>query len=132
MRRHEEGKRSEWTFRHKGADLAKAASDQSRFREERIAFWKAKHAEAMALVRDSGIEVQESMAGHGYGNKTMVDGPRVLVRADLQAKLTECHGKIGEHQTAKAEYDGWVQVLSANPHAELDLTHADWLYFFGK
>ena len=59
-------------------------------------------------------------------------GPQVMVRGDLQKKLSECHTKSQSHQQAADEYDGWVQVLSANQEARLKLTQADWLYFFGK
>jgi hypothetical protein len=59
-------------------------------------------------------------------------GPRVMVRADLHQKLTECHSKIQAHTQAAAEYDGWIQVLTANAESRLKLTQADWLYFFGK
>jgi hypothetical protein len=71
--------------------------------------------------------------GSTYSNNSRGNGgPTINVRADLQTKLQECHSKIQSHQQAADEYDGWVQVLAANPEARLKLTQADWLFFFGK
>lgn len=87
----------------------------------------------MAEVRESGMEISESVAAQisNYANSAM-NGPQISVRADLQKKLAECHAKIQSHQQAADEYDGWIQVLSANAEQRLKLTQADWLYFFGR
>ena len=67
------------------------------------------------------------------GRKTHRIVGRQATRAQhLQRKLTECHQKIESHRKATREYEGWVQVLRANPEQRLKLTQADWLYFFGK
>lgn len=84
----------------------------------------------MTEVRESGIEVSESLA---IAYKTSADfGPQVMVRNDLQQKLTECHNKIKAHTAQAREYDGWVQVLESSPgDSEFSLAQDDWLYFFG-
>lgn len=127
-------KRSEWEFEYTASKLAEGAAAQKAHRLSRVDAWTQAKADVMATVRESGIEVSESVAADmkSYSNSTRSMGPQVMVRADLQAKLTECHAKISEHTIAAAEYDGWIQVLTANPEARLKLTQADWLYFFGK
>lgn len=128
------GKRAQWEFEYTAARLAEGAAAQKEFRLGRVAWWTEAKAKVMAEVKDAGIEVTESVAASisNYATTTQMEGPQIRVRSDLQKKLVECHGKIQDHQQAAAEYDGWVQVLSANPEARLKLTQADWLYFFGK
>lgn len=131
---YQEGLRDAWEFEYTARKLAEGANAQKLHRLSRIEAWTEAKAKVMAEVKDTGIEVTESVAADmkSYSNSTQSFGPRVMVRADLQAKLTECHSKIQSHTTAAAEYDGWVQVLTANPESRLKLTQADWLYFFGK
>lgn len=127
------GIRQEWEFEYTARNLAEGAAKQKAFRLSRVDWWTEAKAKIMAEVKDSGLEISESVAaGIGSYTSTQVAGPQVMVRADLQKKLSECHGKIQTHQQAAAEYDGWVQVLEANPENRLKLTQADWLYFFGK
>ena len=125
------GKRDEWEFEYTASKLAEGAAKQKDFRLGRVAWWKEAQAKVMAEVKESGLEVSESVAA-SISNYTQMAGPQVMVRGDLQKKLSECHTKIQSHQQAADEYDGWVQVLSANQEARLKLTQADWLYFFGK
>lgn len=127
------GKRDEWEFEYTASKLAVGAAAQRAHRLARVEAWAEAKAKVMAEVKESGIEVSESVAADmkSYSN-TQSSGPRVVVRADLQQKLTECHAKIQTHTIAAAEYDGWVQVLNDNPESRLSLTQADWLYFFGK
>ena len=125
------GKRDEWEFEYTASKLAEGAAKQKDFRLGRVTWWKEAQAKVMAEVKESGLEVSESVAA-SISNYTQMAGPQVMVRGDLQKKLSECHTKIQSHQQAADEYDGWVQVLSANPESRLKLTQADWLYFFGK
>lgn len=123
--------RHDWEFEYTAKTLADAAELARESRQQRSEWWIAKKEEVMQEVRDTGIEISESVAAE-YSNTKMGMGPRVLVKGDLQNKLTECFTKIREHEAAASEYAGWVQVLEANPEARLKLTHQDWLYFFGK
>jgi hypothetical protein len=128
------GKRDEWEFEYTASKLAEGAQAQKAFRLSRVEWWTEAKAKVMAEVKESGLEVNESIAAQAsvMSNSTYGVAPTINVRQDLQKKLAECHSKIQSHQQAAAEYDGWVQVLSANPESRLKLTQADWLYFFGK
>jgi len=154
-----EGNRADWEFEYTASKLAEGATAQQQFRLGRVLWWKDAKDKVMAEVRDSGLEISESMAAQigsyantsmngpqigSYANTSMngpqigsyantsMNGPQISVRADLQRKLAECHSKIQTHQQAADEYEGWIQVLKANSEARLKLTHSDWLYFFGK
>lgn len=122
--------RDKWGFEFTAAKLAAAAAAKKAHHEDRLKFWEKAKADTMATVRESGIEVTESLAAT-YSNKSAGYGPQVTVRDDLQTKLTECHSKLKEHSERVREYDGWIQVLKANPEARLTLNADDYLYFFG-
>jgi hypothetical protein len=128
------GKRTEWEFEYTASKLADGAAAQKAHRLSRVEAWTKAKAEVMAEIRESGIEVNESIAAgmQSYSNSTQMAAPQVGINPAFQRKLAECHAKIQKHTTDAAEYDGWVQVLTANPEARLKLTQADWLYFFGK
>lgn len=126
------GKRDEWEFEYTAKTLADGARGQKEFRVGRIAQWKEAKAKIMEEIKEAGIEVSESVAESFSNYSTQMVGPQVMVRADLQKKLTECHMKIQAHQQAADEYDGWIQMLDANAEARVKLTATDWLYFFGK
>lgn len=127
------GNRDEWEFEYTASKLAEGAAAQKAFRLGRVEWWKDAKAKVMAEVKESGLEISESVAAQisNYATSAMT-GPQISVRADLQKKLAECHSKIQSHQQAADEYDGWLQVLGANAEQRLKLTQSDWLYFFGK
>ena len=58
-------------------------------------------------------------------------GPQIEVDAGMQRDLTECQQKILEHDRLVRDYEGWIQVLTANPECRLSLDHEDYLFFFG-
>lgn len=130
-------KRDEWEFEYTASKLAEGAEAQKAHRLSRAAWWTDQKASLMAEVKESGLEVTESIAAQ-YGSTMPVGNlrgggaPQINVRHDLQMKLVECHTKIESHTGAAAEYDGWIQVLRANPETRQKLNHEDWLYFFGK
>lgn len=121
--------RSQWLFQYSSKDLAKAALAKVEHHRRRLKFWEEAKAKVMAEVKESGIEVSESEAGGNYSNHRRE--PRVMVRNDLQVRITECHEKIQEHQGRITEYNGWVQVLEASS-ATLPLNADDYLFFYGK
>lgn len=123
--------RQEWEFEYTAARLAEGALAQKEHRLSRVQFWEGAKEKVLTEIRETGIEVTESM-GDSKSYNSVGMGPQVMVRTDLQRKLTECHQKIIAHRTAAAEYDGWIQVLQANAESRLKLTQNDWLYFFGK
>jgi len=136
MMNYASGKRDEWEFEYTAAKLAAGAEAQRVFRLSRVDWWTEAKTKLMAEIRESGLEVNESVAAQaGYMSNsvsTRSSSPTINVRQDLQQKLAECHSKIQSHQQAAAEYDGWAQVLNANAESRHKLTQADWLYFFGK
>lgn len=109
-------KRDEWAFSYSASELASAAAKKREHHKGRAAWWEDQKAAVMQEVKDSGIEVSESLA--------------TMVRTDLQRKLSECHMKINEHVEKAALYDGWAQVLNKNSSATLPLHSDDWLFFF--
>lgn len=116
------GNRVAWEFECPSHRVLEGAIRQKTFRLSRVEWWKEAKEKVMAEIRESGIEINESIAAMLNYSTT--------VRDDLQRKLAECHRKIQEHQQAADEYEGWIQVLRANPGQRLKLTQADWLYFF--
>lgn len=127
------GKRDEWEFEYTASKLAEGAQAQKEFRQSRVQWWTDTYNKVMAEIKEAGILVTElsAVGSSSYAN-TKAIAPSASIDQRLQAKLTEAHTKIQQHQQAVAEYDGWIQVLSANPESRLKLTQADWLYFFGK
>jgi len=128
------GKRDEWEFEYTASKLAEGAQAQREFRLSRVTAWTEAKEKVIQDIKDTGLEISESVAAQmqTYSNSTSAAAPQISINANFQRKLAECHQKIQAHTQAAAEYDGWVQVLSANPESRLKLTQSDWLYFFGK
>lgn len=126
--------RSEWEFEYTCAKLAEAATAQKEHRLARVQAWTEKKAEVMQKIKDSGLTVHESVAEQfaNYGGTQAFQGAQVMVDNTLQKDLSECVTKIASHRAAATEYDGWIQMLNANPEARVKLTHDDWMFFFGK
>lgn len=121
--------RSNWEFEYTASVLAKAAMEKKEYRQSRVVWWEDKQKVVMAEVKESGLEFNESLAS-GYVNSAG-RAPQLSVKPELQVKVKECHDKIREHLSAVREYDGWMQVLNANPESRMKLKHGDWLFFFG-
>jgi histidinol-phosphate/aromatic aminotransferase/cobyric acid decarboxylase-like protein len=123
--------RKEWEFEYTAKQLADAAVAKRDHRQSRVEWWEKQKDAVMVEVRESGLEIQESMANSYTSNAG--HAPQLGVKAELQKKLQECHSRIQKHLEAVREYDGWAQVLGAqDPINKLKLKHADWLFFFGK
>lgn len=131
MKYHSNGvsNRKEWEFSYTAEALAKAALAKKDYRQSRVTWWEKKRDEVVAEIKASGLEFNESLATQ-YSASGM-RAPQLAVKPDLQNKIQECHSRITDHMSAVREYDGWVQVLEANPTNVLSLTHDDWLFFFG-
>lgn len=129
--------RDEWKFDYSAKDLANAADIKKAHHEQRLKWWKDKQAQVIAEVKESGLEVSESLAmeyasnsfsGALGGNR----GAQLVVKNDYQVKLNECHQKINAHGSKVKEYDGWLQMLEANIKQNVSLDINDYLFFFGK
>jgi hypothetical protein len=125
--------RGEWEFDYTASTLAAAAEAQRDFRKSRVEVWTSKKAEIMEKIKTSGLTVHEGVAAglSSYSNGPQ-GGAQVMVDTTLQRDLNECVSKIRTHSDAATDYDGWVQVLRANPESRLKLKHGDWMFFFGK
>ena len=132
-----EENRSNWEFEHLGSELLEGATKKEAMRRERLAWWKNQKDKVMQDIKDSGLEVQESLSLQ-YGTSSndirpqAHGGAQIVVRNDLQNKLNECHAKIRLHDAAAIEYNAWVQVFSKNPNKTFKLKQGDWLFFFGE
>ena len=123
------GNREEWEFEYSSSQVLQGATQQKEFRLSRVQWWKEAKEKVMAEIRESGIEINESLAALTYST-TSAMSPKIKVNETLQKQLLECHNKIQQHQQAADEYEGWIQVLKGNLDLNLKLTQADWLYFF--
>lgn len=122
-----------WEFEYTCNALAIAAEVQKEYRLSRVKAWEDKKAEIMAKIKDTGLTVHESVAEKmsSYSNNV---NPFATVMVDkrMQEDLTEAVTRIKTHRDLARHYDGWVQMLNANPEARVKLKHSDWMFFFGK
>src|SRR6185503_7290211 len=123
--------RNEWEFEFTASALASAAKAKKETHQRKMDWWEAKKKETIQKVRDSGIEVKDSVAA-SYSNTKGNFGPQITIEAGLQRDLSECQDKIMEHNDLVRQYDGWAQVLDANNESRVKLQHDDWLFFFGQ
>lgn len=135
-------KRDEWTFKYTANELSAAAAEKHRYHKSRVVWWTAKKGEVMTAIKETGIEISESivdeLAKSGYSTannnmNAMRNGPQVKVNEDLVRKLMECVSKIAAHEVRVSTYEGWNQALCSAPApTAFDLNINDWLFFFGK
>jgi len=127
-------KRKDWLFDHVASKLAEAANAKHQHHQERFEWWKNRREQVMAQIREEGLEIDESIALE-YSHPKRRDweqGAQVTVRDDLRKDLNECLKKLAHHTELVNDYQGWHQVLSANPEARFSLDYQDWLFFFGR
>ena len=84
--------RNDWEFEYTAKALADAAVAKKVYRQERADWWEGEQKKLMAEVRESGLEINESVASQYATSATR--GPQLSVRSDLQQKLAECHVPI--------------------------------------
>lgn len=126
--------RDNWKFEYTASKLAAAAAIKKDFHQERLEWWKAKRDEVMNTIRAEGLEIDEKIV-MAYSNPKARDwdrGAEVMIRNDLQKDLQECLKKLQYHSERADDYDGWQQVLAANPETRQQLDQADWIFFFGR
>lgn len=124
--------RQDWEFEYTASKLADAALAQRDYRLKRVEVWTGKKEETIAKIRQSGLEVHESVADKMSNYTVSANSAQIVVDITLQRDLNECVSKIHENRALAKSYDAWLQVLEANPEVRLKLKHADWMYFFGK
>ena len=126
--------RTDWKFDYTATKLGEAAQAKINWHTDRLEWWKTKKDQVFATIRKEGLEVDEKIS-MGFSNPKSRDwerGAQVMVRNDLQKDLEECLQKLQAHTKQLNEYNGWNQVLVANPENRLSLDIDDWLFFFGK
>jgi len=126
--------RNDWGFDYTANKLAEAAATKMVFHQERLDWWKTKRQEVMGTIRSEGLEIDEKLVMEFRSPKAR-DWDRsaqVMIRNDLQADLSECLEKLSHHTQQVQQYDGWQQVLAANPEARVKLDIEDWLFFFAR
>src|SRR5687767_2527772 len=110
--------RHEWEFEYTASKLAEAARVKEEAHKAKLAWWEAKKTEVMQRVRESGIEIHDSVAA-SYSNTKGSFGPQIAIDTGMQRDLSECQSKILEHTELVKSYNGWRQVLEANPESRL-------------
>ena len=125
--------RDEWKFDYPASKITEAAVIKLQFHRERFDWWKNKKEQVIAQIRAEGLEIDENIALEYVSPKSRdwERGAQVTVRDDLRKDLDECLKKLAYHTGLINDYDGWHQILVANPEAMLGLDHSDWLFFFG-
>ena len=126
--------RKDWCFEYTASKLSEASTEKLAFHHERLDWWKAKRTEVMNTIRSEGLEIDEKIVLEFRSPKSRDwdRGAQVMVRNDLQSDLSECLEKLSHHTQQVQQYDGWQQVLAANPEARVKLDIEDWLFFFGR
>jgi hypothetical protein len=120
-----------WEFEFTAATLAEAADTKFEKHTAKQKWWEGKKVETMTKVKESGIEVRDSVAAT-YSNTKGGFGPQIEIDGGLQRDLIECQDKLMEHYNLTRVYGGWAQVLHGNPESRVKLHHDDWLFFFGE
>lgn len=120
-----------WTFDYTAARLAESAILKRDAHAKKLEWWEKKKKEIIQKVAETGIDIQDSVAAN-YSNTKGNFGPQIVIDAGLQRDLSECQQKILEHDSMTRIYNGWAQVLAANPEKRLSLTHDDYIFFFGE
>lgn len=131
--------RDEWRFTHTAEELLTAATAQRDFRAGRVKVWEDKKQEVITRIRESGINVNDSIAAEMSANPGKYlsthgrRGPQITIDATMQADLDECFSKIQHHRELLDQYAAWVQVFDSRDATEtFELQHDDWMFFFGK
>jgi len=126
--------RKEWKFDYTASKMAEATETKLKFHQERFEWWKNKKEQVIAQIRAEGLEIDENIALEYVSPKSRdwERGTQVTVRDDLRKDLDECLKKLAYHTGLINDYNGWNQILNANPEVRLSLDHDDWLFFFGQ
>jgi histidinol dehydrogenase len=133
--------RDEWEFEYTIEQLLEAAIMQRDFRATRVQVWEDKKAEVIARIKESGINVTDSVANElsntsataKYLSTQSIRGAQILIDPTMQDDLNECTEKIRQHLQLRNQYAAWVQVFEAQPKTSTrKLQHDDWMFFFGK
>lgn len=124
-------KRNEWQFNFAVSELIEPTQKKIDAHTAKLKWWENKKAEVMQKVRESGIEIHDSVAA-SYSNTKGGFGPEIKIDVTMQRDLSECQQKIMEHSLLLKTYQGWLELFKHNPNNRLELHADDWLFFFGE
>ena len=80
------GNREEWVFEYSSNQVLQGANQQKEFRLSKVQWWKAAKEKVMAEIRESGIEINESLAALTYST-TSAMSPKIKVNETLQKQI---------------------------------------------
>lgn len=122
--------RSNWKFSYSTEKLAEAALQKKAMHENRLMWWQQRSAKIEEEVQKIGVRIEKSAASifSNSGNPTA----QISIDEKYQSQIDEAQSRINFHINKIKEYDGWIQVFSAeNTPKRLELDNDDWLFFFG-
>jgi len=130
--------RGTWSFRLPLTEVLTAAERQKKAREDRIAWWTNMGESVMQEIKDSGIEIKESISFAKMSYNARGHNPQVQIRTDLQDKIIECHDRIKFHKEDLDRYNSWIAFLKVGHFLNdkagntpfMDLTYDDYNFFF--
>ena len=123
--------RGEWKFSLPGSELAAKARACHEHHVARLAWWGEQLEEAKARLKAEGVEIREApeMAAFAASTRSYAADMQVVVDPTLTRRITQCQGKVKEHQEARDEFDRWLRAFEQNPNARYDLDIDDMNYF---
>lgn len=124
--------RNQWTFPYPVGALLGAARAKLKHHEGRVKWWQDKLKKAIKRV-PGGLRIHQNIAASYGQGKTQGARINLQIDTETQSQLDECQNKIVQHLRQVADYQGWVQVLAAQPkQMQLQVNHDDYLFFFGQ
>src|SRR5687767_2171867 len=106
--------RSSWEFPYPADKLHAAASTKVEFHQERLAAWEQARDDTMTKIKESGLQIDESVM-EDYGKLSYSNSgrrPGVTIDDEMLRDLNESVRKIEEHKGFIADYEAWVEVLA--------------------
>lgn len=125
-------KRDDWVFDYPVLELLAAAKTKQEIHQAKLKWWTEKQAEVMQNLRESGIDIKDSVAA-GYAATKGIFRPQVVVDPGLQRDLIECREKMRHHTELIENYKSWIQIFQDTKLVHtLSVDHDDWQFFFGR
>lgn len=127
-----------WTFPYSATDLATAAAEKVKHHAERLEFWTKARTKVLDDIKEKGLVIETPLAKRAMSDTYNATRRQTTVSVDdaMERDLDEAHIKVTEHEQKLKDYTGWQQVMEAQatktPMPNFDLTHNDWLFFFGR
>ena len=85
--------RKDWEFEYTAKQLANAAALKRDHRQSRVEWWEKQKEAVMLEVKESGLEIQESMANSYTSNAG--HAPQLGIKVELQKKIRLQASELG-------------------------------------